>query len=172
MQTEKEPHPAGHGSIRQSGNESLVGIVPPGGAADTQLCIRFERPRATREPPCPYCELPIRLGGRIDKTYVRIGGSKAWADGRGGYWWVHSHCARGADDRRRREPPLEGAEWDEIKAQALQRWHRGPQRWLDGHARPYIPFDALPAFEAAAERIARRCRKVRDERRRRSPGVR
>ena len=172
MRTNETGRARKHDPIRPSDGESLVAIVPPGGAADTQPCIRFDRPRATRESPGPYCGRPIRVGDPIDETHVRIGWSKAWAEGRGGCWWVHSHCARGADSRRRREPPLEGAEPDEIKAQALQRWRRGPQRWLDGQARPYIPPDALPAFEAAAERVAHRRRKVRDERHIRSPGVR
>jgi hypothetical protein len=169
MRTNETGRARKHDPIRPSDSESLVGIVSPRAAEDTQL---IGRPRATHESPCPYCGRLIRVGDPIDRTYVRIGWSTAWADGRCGEWWLHSHCARGADDRRRREPPLSSAERDEIKAQALQRWRRGPQRWLDGQARPYIPPDALPAFEAAAERVAHRRRKVRGERRRRSPGVR
>ena len=170
MRTNETGRPRKHNPIRPSGSESLIGIVPPGGAADTQPII--DRPRATRESVCPYCGRPIRVGDPIDNTYVRIGWSKAWADGRGGCWWVHSHCARGADSRRRREPPLSPAKRDEIKARALGRWRPGPQRLCNRHARPYIPADELPAFEAAAERVAHRRRKVRDKRRGRSPGVR
>jgi hypothetical protein len=172
MSTNETGRARKHDPIRPSGSESLVGIVPPGGAADTQLRSIIDRPRATRASPCPYCGRPIRVGDRIDKTYVRIGGGKAWAQGRCGEWWLHSHCARKADARRRREPPLSRVERDEIKARALGRGRRGSQRWRNGQARRYIPADELPAFEAAAERVARRRRKVRDERRGRSPGVR
>jgi hypothetical protein len=159
MRTNETGRARKHDPIRPSDSESLVGIVPPGGAADTQPCIRFDRPRATRESPCPYCWRPIRVGDPIDKTYVRIGWSKAWADGRGGEWWLHSHSTRKPDDRRRHEPPLSPAEQDEIKARALRRYRSGRQ---------YIPPGELPAFEASAERVAHRRRKVRDERRSRS----
>jgi hypothetical protein len=65
-----------HDPIRPSDSESLIGIVPPGGAADTQPII--DRLRATRESPCPYCGQPIRVGDPIDMTYVRIGWGTAW----------------------------------------------------------------------------------------------
>ena len=149
--------------IRPSESESLVGSVPPRGAADTQPCISFDRPRAARDSPCPYCGRPIRVGDPIDKTHVRIGWGTAWGYGRCRHWWLHAPCARKADARRRREPPLSEADRDEIKAQALRRYRGGRQ---------YIPPAELPGFEAAAERVAHRRRKVRAEHRRRSPGVR
>lgn len=133
--------------------ESLVGIVPPAGAANTQLDAQLASPRAAAsldpvrarwESPCPYCGRLIRVGDPISKTYVRVGWGNGWAYGRcSNLWWLHAHCASDADDRRKREPPLSRTGRDEIKTRALRRYRSGRQ---------YIPPGELPAFEAAAER--------------------
>lgn len=150
-----------HDPIRPPGSESLVEIVPPRGATYTQHII--DRLRATRESPCPYCGRLIRVGDPIDRTYLRVGWGTGWAAGRcSKLWWLHARCAREADGRRRVEPPLSRADRDEIKARALRRYRSGRQ---------YIPPSELPAFEAAAERVARR-RNVRDESPLRSHSIR
>ncbi|MGI8559469.1 MAG: hypothetical protein ACR2ND_14395 [Solirubrobacteraceae bacterium] len=129
--------------------------LPAGAAA-------LEHVRARRESPCPYCGRLIHIGDPISKTYVRVGSGKGWAYGRcSTLWWLHARGAKDADGRRRSEPPLSGAGRDEIKARALRRYRTGRQ---------YIPPGELPAFEAAAERVAQRRLKVRDERRRLSAG--
>src|SRR6202035_3471053 len=147
MPTNETGRARGHDPIRPSGNESLVGIVPPGGAAEAQSRIT-DGLRATRESPCPYCGQLILTGDRIDRTYLRVGWGKGWAYSRcSKLWWLHARCARAADDRRRTEPPLSREGRDEIKARALRRHHDGRQ---------YIPPAELPGFEAAAERAANR----------------